>query len=619
MSTGFRDVKVNTVSPIEGYLRDLVQELSANKEGAVADYIPELANANAEDFAVVVVTVDGKVYSAGTTDAAFTIQSVSKPFMFGYALHEHGLDCVLKRVGVEPTGDPFNSIVLDDVHNRPYNPMVNAGAIAMSALLSGETHAARETEQMEFFSRFAGRKLAIDEKVYKSESDTGHRNRAIAYMMLNSGMIDGPIEEIVDLYFRQCSIVVTAQDLAVMAATLAAHGRNPMTGERVISPTNVRDVLSVMATCGMYDYAGQWMFDVGLPAKSGVSGGIIAVLPGQLGIAVYSPRLDSVGNSVRGIDVCKRFTRDFGLHAYIDRTDTRAVVRRMYRGDEASSNRVRSNRERDVLLAEGRKIGVIEAQGPLFFGSTERLIRQASDFSEACTTMIIDFRRVAYADGAARMLLRQFLTEQAVQGRQITFVEVNGNENLATFQEAFSDEIVAGYVRIVDDLDHAIEDAENCILQGCGVSHMDEKLKLSELELFQGLQREDIAVLESLIHSFTFKEGDIILKAGDEGQIIFIVARGSVSIHLGDPEAISRRIAAVGPGQSFGEMALLDGGLRSANARADTPVLAYGFVVDEMRTLSETRPQIMETILANMVRSLSSRLRAANEQITALE
>lgn len=619
MNTTPRDLQPHAVSPVEGYLRTLLSELADHHDGEVADYIPELAKADPNDLAAVVVTVDGKIYSAGNFDQTFTIQSVSKPFMFGYALQNHGIDRVLRKVGVEPTGDPFNSITLDDMNNRPFNPMVNAGAIAMSELLVGDTHAEREKSQLEFFSRFAGRDLTIDEKVYQSESETGHRNRAIAYMMLNAGMIDGPTEEVLDLYFRQCSILVSTKDLAVMAGTLAAHGRNPLTDTRVISPGDVRDVLSVMATCGMYDYAGQWMFDVGLPAKSGVSGGIIAVLPGQFGIAVYSPRLDSVGNSVRGIEVCKRFTKDFGLHAYADRSDTRAVVRRVYHGDAVTSNRVRSKREADLLKEMGGTIRVIEAQGPLHFGTTERLIRQANMSDSDCETLLIDFRRVAYADRGARMLLKQFVNAQAERGTKIVFVEAQNNPNLGTFLQAFEPEVLSGQLSFVSHLDDALEEAENACLEKHGVHHAEEKLSLAELDLFQGLDAAEIAALEPLILTFEFKEGETILTAGDVGQVIFVVARGSVGIHLGTSEDLSHRIAGIGPGQSFGEMALLDGGLRSANAFAETSVLAYGFVVDEVRKLAEKHPRILEMILANIVRSLSNRLRAANDVIYALK
>jgi glutaminase len=211
----------------------------------------------------------------------------------------------LRHVGVEPTGEAFNSIVLDELHNRPFNPMVNAGAIAVAALMPSDTAEQRIATMLDLFSNLAGRKLEIDEQVFQSENATGHRNRAIAYMMLNTGMIERDPIEALELYFRQCSINVSCRDLAMMAATLANDGVNPLTGVEVFSPHYVRDVLSVMNSCGMYNYAGQWSYEVGMPAKSGVSGGILAVIPGQVGIGVYSPR------SMRKATACaaSRFAR----------------------------------------------------------------------------------------------------------------------------------------------------------------------------------------------------------------------------------------------------------------------------------------------------------------------
>ena len=252
-------------------------------------------------------TVDGETYATGDAHHLFTIQSVSKPFMYGHALQHYGRDYVLRHVGVEPTGEAFNSIVLDEVANRPFNPMVNAGAIAVAALMPGDTAEERIATMLNLFSDLAGRRLEIDEQVFQSENASGHRNRAIAYMMLNSGMIERDPIEALDLYFRQCSITVSCRDLAMMAATLANDGINPLTGVSVFDPHYVRDVLSVMNSCGMYNYAGQWSYEVGMPAKSGVSGCIMAVIPGQVGIGVYSPPLDAQGNSVRGIKSARTF------------------------------------------------------------------------------------------------------------------------------------------------------------------------------------------------------------------------------------------------------------------------------------------------------------------------
>ena len=276
---------------------------------SVADYIPALSKALPEWFGIAIATVDGQIYGVGDTDRPFSIQSVSKPFMYGNALKLLGPERVLTHVGVEPTGEAFNSVVLDKVNNRPFNPMVNSGAIAVTGLMPGATREERRRNMLDLLGRFAGRTLEVDEEVYRSECDTGHWNRAITYMMLNSGMIAGDALETLDLYFRQCSVRVTARDLAVMAATLANDGVNPLTGDRLLGPAEVRDVLTVMMTCGMYNYAGQWAFEAGMPAKSGVSGCVIAVIPGQIGIGVFSPPLDGYGNSVRGVRACLDISR----------------------------------------------------------------------------------------------------------------------------------------------------------------------------------------------------------------------------------------------------------------------------------------------------------------------
>jgi glutaminase len=285
-------------------------------DGELATYIPELGKANPEHFGICLVTSDGRLYETGESHAPFTIQSISKPFTFGMALQELGHEKVLRHVGVEPSGDAFNAIELQSGTNKPYNPMINTGAITVTALLHAR-HGDRALDLMlQTFSAAAGRELSIDESVYVSERRTGHRNRAIAYLLLNFGLLHDEAEEALDLYFKQCSILVTCRDLAVMAATLSNMGRNPITGEQVFETAYVKDILSVMFTCGMYDYSGQWAYEVGVPAKSGVSGGVMAVVNRQLGFATYSPRIDPHGNSRRGIEVCVEMASQFGLHAF---------------------------------------------------------------------------------------------------------------------------------------------------------------------------------------------------------------------------------------------------------------------------------------------------------------
>ena len=285
-------------------------------EGRLADYIPELAKADPRWFAISIVTVEGTVYEVGEIDRSFTIQSLSKVFTHALALADRGRDFVLRRVGVEPSGDSFDSIIRLDANNRPHNAMVNAGAIAVTGMIAGETRERRLERLLDMLGRTMGRRPTIDEAVYESERATGHRNRAMAHLMLNFGILDRDVEDILDLYFKQCSVLVTARDMATMAATLANAGINPTTGERTVERGYIRDVLTVMHTCGMYNYAGEWAYTVGLPAKSGVSGGIIAVVPGQFGICVYSPPVDERGNSVRGIRVFEDLSRSTGMHVF---------------------------------------------------------------------------------------------------------------------------------------------------------------------------------------------------------------------------------------------------------------------------------------------------------------
>ncbi|MEH2347260.1 MAG: glutaminase A [Nostoc sp.] len=310
-----RDLEIDS-SPLLAVLKELHSQYKLLREGTVAKYIPELAKVNPDLFSICIVTVDGQIYKVGDYDQLFTIQSISKVFAYGLALEDHGLDYVLTRVGVEPTGDAFNAIVLDEQSKRPYNPMVNAGAIATTSLIKGSGPTERLNRTLEMFKRYIGRDVFVDISVFTSERSTGHRNRAMAHLMLNFGMIDQNIEESLDLYFQQCAVMVNCQDLAVMAATLANRGINPITKEQAVDKRYIKDILSVMYTCGMYNFAGEWAYKIGIPAKSGICGGIIAVVPNKMGIGVFSPLLDVRGNSVRGVKVCEELSQRLKLHLF---------------------------------------------------------------------------------------------------------------------------------------------------------------------------------------------------------------------------------------------------------------------------------------------------------------
>ena len=297
-------------------IESLHQRYQSLTDGKVATYIPELGKADPEDFGISLVTAEGRLFETGDCRRPFTIQSISKPFTFGMALEEFGDDRVARHVGVEPSGDAFNAIELQNGTNRPYNPMINTGAITITALLHARYGARTFEHLLDRLSEAAGRPLEVDEAVFESERRTGHRNRAIAHLLLNFGIVHEEAERALDVYFRQCAILVTSRDLAMMAATLANMGRHPLTDAQVFDIASVKHMLAIMFTCGMYDYSGEWAYRVGVPAKSGVSGGVMAVVNRQLGIATYSPRLDARGNSTRGIEVCTELAARFGLHAF---------------------------------------------------------------------------------------------------------------------------------------------------------------------------------------------------------------------------------------------------------------------------------------------------------------
>lgn len=270
-----------------------------------------------ETFGLALVGLEGDVHGAGAWEQPFALQSISKVFAYLLALEDHGRQAVLRRVGVEPSGDSFSSIAFDEDRGRPYNPMVNAGALVTADLIQGATVEDRSERVVALMRRYAGNDdLHVDEPTFAREMEGADRNRGTAYLLRSQHMIEGRVDDVLALYLRQCSVTVTCRDLAVMAATLANGGVNPVTGARACERRHVRDVLTVMYTCGMYDYAGEWAFDVGVPAKSGVSGALLVPIPGKLGLGVFSPGLDSHGNSIRGVEVCQEISERLGLHVF---------------------------------------------------------------------------------------------------------------------------------------------------------------------------------------------------------------------------------------------------------------------------------------------------------------
>ncbi len=285
---------------VEAALNAAYADYAHLNEGKNADYIPALAKVDPNIYGIVLVTTDGKVYSAGDITSEVSIQSISKVFTMAKVIEESGPQSLIDNIGVDATGQAFNSIVaIEQYKGAEMNPLVNAGAITTTSMVKGASYDEIWNSILNYYSEFAGRPLSVIQEVFESEAATNQRNQAIAALMFAYGHIKSNPTQATDLYTKQCAVGVNAKDLAVMAATLADAGRNPLTKRQVMRAENVPEVLAVMATAGLYDDSGKWLYATGLPAKSGVGGGIIAVSPGKFGIAVISPPLDAAGNSVR--------------------------------------------------------------------------------------------------------------------------------------------------------------------------------------------------------------------------------------------------------------------------------------------------------------------------------
>ena len=608
------------VSPIEDYLANLHSKYMQWQAGTVASYIPELATANPDWFGICVATIDGQVYEIGDTRQPFTIQSISKPFVYGLALEDHGREDVLKTIGVEPTGDAFNSISLAPETGCPLNPMINAGAIAATSLVAGRSYEDKLKRILSVLSLYAGRQLTTDQIVYESERTTGHRNRAIGHMLRNFDILTEDPEPALDTYFQQCSIRVDCRDLSVIAASLANGGVNPVTGKRVVRPELVENILSVMATCGMYNYAGEWVYRVGMPAKSGVAGGILAVLPGQLGIGVFSPPLDARGNSVRGGKVCEELSHDLNLHFLHPPRPLVSVIRSRYSLTTIRSKRRRTTSEGQLLDTQGHRVKVYELQGDLKFSAVEVIVREIIQESEVLIVAIIDLKRVIHIDPAASRILLQLVRTLAAHGKQLLFTYGQNHPKFRRFlAEARSDDEDAKVITF-PELDPALEWCEVQLLIKYGLEHESPRLAdLSEHQLCKGLKESDIAYLQSLVEREHFNSGDFILRKGEAADKLYFLMRGEVSVLVSLFNGQLKRLSTLSAGMGFGELAVVDGGIRSADVRADTPVECCTLTKKAFECLEKTHVQLKIGLLQNLLRTTAQIASRLTQEVMALE
>lgn len=597
--------------PLSRFLAHCQTALAAEKSGIVASYIPELGKANPDHFGIACATTDGHVYSVGDSDVPFTIQSISKAFVFALALETVGIEGVEAAIGVEPSGEAFNSIRLRP-DNRPFNPMVNAGAIACCGLLYHAAGRDGGESIVRSLGRFAGRDLAVDEAVFASERETGDRNRAIAYLLRNYSIIKDDVDAILDMYFRQCSVLVTARDLAVMAATLANGGINPQTGEQVISQYVVARTLSVMTSSGMYDYAGEWMYRVGIPAKSGVGGGIIAALPSQLGLGTFSPPLDEHGNSVRGLMVCEELSRVFGLHLLNRSGNVRACIVADYDIARMPSRRMRQPHEQTILDAHADEIRVLELAGTLTFANMDYISRRLFDTARP-VFIVLDLSRVSTVSKAAATLFGDLATELTTGQATIILSGVSPQSPLASSVKGYLKSTEG--IRWFSTLDESIEWAEDqLIYRHGGFTDLIEFADFTQQSLLAGLAPDELDALAEVALSRVYKAGQRIIATGDPANSVFFLQSGMVSVKL----ANGTRLASLVSGMAFGEMALIESP-RMADVWADTPVRCLELPIDRLDVFRERYPHVGERIMRNLATLLARRLAQANLRVDLLQ
>jgi len=592
-------------SPVQRYLESLHERFRDLDDGRVADYIPELGKADPKSFGICVATVDGHVYEVGDAHVPFTIQSTSKPFVYGLALEDVGRDTVLAKIGVEPTGDAFNEISLSPETGRPFNPMINAGAIASTSLVAGRSAEDRWDRILALFSMYAGRGLTMNESVYASERDTGHRNRAISYMLRNFDIVEEDPGPALDLYFRQCSIEVDCHDLSVMAATLATGGLNPKTGERVLDAKHVDEVLSVMTTCGMYDYAGEWVFRVGLPAKSGVAGGILAVLPGQLGIGVYSPPLDPQGNSVRGVAVCQQLSQDLELHFLRSPRASLGAIRSRLTLAGLRSKRVRPVVDQERLDQEGHRVVVYRLQGDLTFSGIERVVRRLSNEPDEVERVVIDLGRCFDIDRPASRILLESIRELAGRERWIALAGLRRHLRLERYLDEQSMDDGQRRWKRFEDVDRALEWCEDQILGHDLDALAAVEIPLADHQLAVGLDAAEIEHLAAIVERRDYDARTLVVRKGDRADALFLLVRGELSVLTDGPDGSLQRLSTIPPGMAFGELSLVDRGVRSASVLADRPATCLVLAREAFASLDETHPRLKIRLLENILRSTS--------------
>ena len=574
-------------SPIDSYLRQIHAEIARLKDGTPYSTIPAMANVNPDHFGIALATVDGQVYEVGDTREEFTIQSISKPFTYGLALEDLGCEAVDAKVDVEPSGDTFNEISLAAGTGRPANAMINAGALTATSLIKGSGGQSGFKRILSTYSAFAGRQLSVSEKVYESEVKHGHRNTALAHLLRSFNIIEEDPTPVLEDYFRQCSVLVNCFDLSIMAATLANSGRNPLSGKQVLEIGPVERVLSVMMTSGMYDDAGAWISSVGMPGKSGVAGGIIAVLPGQVGLAVYSPPLDQHGSSVRGLATAQRLSRDMELHFVRAARTGRSAILAAYDVTETPSGIRRNDEAADVLRAHGHRARVIELNGDLLFAGTESMVRELSALEDDVELVVLDLRRTDQVGEVAVRMLGTAREGMASAGRGLVLIEADGS--VAESLNQATGQPVPSYAT----RNAAVEYCENHLLAHYGNQLLlPDHVPVTASPALAPLEDADAVALQALMTARKYDDGDVIRRVGLRFGGVYFITSGKVSSTSPGPTADRVKLNTLSAGMTFGELALGSGNRQETTVRAVGPVEVMVLSAESIAELEESEPRL---------------------------
>lgn len=643
------------ISPLHRYLSEMLENLRPMTSGTVNPVTEVATSPDINKVGLTITTVNGHQYSSGDTDHKFAIQSIAKVFAYGLALDDLGPTEVGKKVDVEPSGDPFNEISLQQNTGRPANPMINAGAIATVGLIKGKGGTDRITRisrHMKLAAEGSPGDLDINRTVYHAENIGGHRNRALAWLLRSFEIIDSDPEPVVQDYFLECSTDITTENLSMMAATLANKGVNPVTGREVFSEETTRQVLAVMMTCGMYDAAGNWMIDIGLPAKSGVDGGIMVVVPGQLGIGVYSAPLDNHGNSVRGAAAIRRVTRDLGLH-YADAAPLGgSTLRAHYSLADASLGVVRSTELSRITSQFGDRCQILEVSGDLGFAETETMARTIVEMEEDVSMVIIDFQGVDDYGRAAILMLASLTSSWRDNGKDIIFIDWGeslveslleytsvrddlylpdprekakaasaGQIDLPWDAESIEAEIT-GEFRLFDNRSAALEWAELRLAQRYAreILQTDDSPREPETApVFEFLDDRDVNELSGYMELRSYTADTVIRRVGQPFGGLYFVRSGRVELAAeGQGDARYRHVY-LSPGTTFGEFALSYTGRQLTTIRAVDDVEVLVLSAQKIASIEKTNPQLAIRLWTAIAREAYTVLEQSSREAGARE